>query len=248
VVLQKEEIQLLQQDFQVSQGVSLDSVRASQLIDPDHCKDFLAKLSTLFRSPSLSVTASQFAKKYTYHVVLPALFAMSRWNKGLQSHIENYLLEAPLSTKQWSPRIRLIDETVIYPIDDRLGWRDQVIQQIFAKNITILWKVLHEISGIPMNVLWENTAIYIFWLYEEKLKKVDPIIRKRAEDDFQYLLEADAKLFATEENPLCKYYKPKLYCHEKGELLRRRQTCCLHYQLQKNGRYCKTCPKSKKLN
>ncbi len=248
VVLQKEEIQLLQQDLHVSQGVSIESVRVSLLTDPDYCKDFLLKLTTLFRSPSLSVTASQFAKKYTYLVVLPALFSMSKWNKGLRSHIENCLLEAPPSTRQWAPRIQLIDETVNGPSGERHGWRDQVIQQIFAKNITILWKVLHDVSEISMNVLWENTAIYIFWLYEEKMKKVDPVIRQRAQADFQYLLEADGNLFATEENPLYKYYKPKLYCHEKGEWLRSRQTCCLHYQLKKLGKYCKTCPRKRKLN
>ena len=134
------------------------------------------KIAHFFQSPSILVTASLFAKRYSVLTIASAFYAMSRYDKGLHCRIENMWVEAE-SSKPWLPTIRLIDRTVSIPTEDREKWRDQVLREIFANNLAKVWQSLAKISKIP-KILWENTAIYVNWLYETKIGK-EPVSKKR---------------------------------------------------------------------
>lgn len=64
-------------------------------------------------------------------------------------------------------------------------------------------------TNISKTILWENVAIYIYWLYEKDLlSHENDEIRKRTKEDFHYLInEAPGNIFRNcNRNPLKKYY------------------------------------------
>lgn len=99
------------------------------------------KIAHFFQSPSILVTASLFAKRYSVLTMASAFYAMSRYDKGLHCRIENLWVEAEY-TKPWLPTIRLIDRTVSIPTKDREKWRDEILREIFANNLAKVWQSL----------------------------------------------------------------------------------------------------------
>ncbi|SFI90574.1 siderophore-iron reductase FhuF [Thermoflavimicrobium dichotomicum] len=248
-MLRSEEIAFLQEHFCFTQEVSTDSpgmIRTSDLFDEAKCHLFLSQLSALLGSPSLKVTASQFAKRYVYLAILPALYAMSIWDKQLPVYTENSWIESDFKQGRWLPRLRLERLATSSWRGSREKWRDQVLHNLFAENVTTIWRALVRVTGISASILWENAAVYIFWLYEKKLKDLDQQKRLQAFKDFQYLLQADPFLFGETENPLAQWYTSKVYLIEEEELIRVRQTCCLYYQVNAEGLCCRTCPRRAK--
>ena len=107
-----------------------------------------------------------------------------------------------------------------------------------------MWHSLTQITHIPMATLWENTAIYVYWLYEKRMQEfTDDEHRQLIEDDFHYLLfELDGKLFGCKDNPLYTYYS-KIYQNPlTGSSIRVRKTCCLYYKTKPGNPFCSGCP------
>ena len=79
-------------------------------------------------------------------------------------------------------------------------------------------------------ILWDNIAIYLFWLYETVLPKNRRTQKYRIEpkEDFDYLIsEAPETLFGNEHtNPIKRYYHKKVYIEDLQEEVRVRTTCC----------------------
>ena len=98
-----------------------------------------------------------------------------------------------------------------------------------------------------MEILWENTAIRVYSLYEKKMGEGKSEQEKlRIQKDFEYLIhEAPASLFGETENPLAKFYGPKTKISFSNEPVRIRKTCCFYYKVSQNEKYCSTCPKDK---
>ncbi|MEW9673067.1 (2Fe-2S)-binding protein [Ammoniphilus sp. 3BR4] len=145
--------------------------------------------------------------------------------------------------------MRLTNWQATQPTDgDRHVWRDQVIRNIFAGNIAKIWRSICKAADIPIAVLWENTAIYVYWLYEKRMGEGASEQQKvRIHEDFQYLLhEAPASLFGDTENPLKKYNSPKCTISTSDQPVRIRKTCCFYYKVSSSENYCSTCPKVKR--
>ncbi|SEN15305.1 IucA/IucC family C-terminal-domain containing protein [Lihuaxuella thermophila] len=241
------ELEYLQQHFRVTTLQSGDwpaSCSVKDLLEPDSCEAYLTHLSDLLDSPSLVVTASQFSKWYTFMAVLPALYAMSAFNKGLDVSIENCHIESGYQNNNWTPRLKLDNWSAFRPEGDRNDWRERMVRAVFAENIAKVWRALSACTGISRMLLWENTAVYVYWLYEKKLAEADERTRRRAQEDFRYLISgAPPECFGDWIQPLSKYYFEKMPQPGSEEPIRMRKTCCLYYQLAGAGEYCSNCPK-----
>ncbi|GIQ69141.1 IucA/IucC family C-terminal-domain containing protein [Xylanibacillus composti] len=224
-------------------GESDLSLAAASLFRPHELRPFLAKAQDVLKAPDLRTAASIFAKRYGYLLTVPAFYSFSVWNKSLQLHSDRLYLEPSDSEEHWLPRLGVPDTvTVPESAAERELLRDTLIQAVFADHLHPLWSLLSETASISKQVLWENTAIYLYWLYETLLHSDLPEdVMKRVREDLDYVLHADFRLFGTaQKQPLAKFYTDKRQVDD--QLIRIRQTCCLTYMA--SGSYCKSCPKA----
>ena len=247
-----EEIHVLTKDYRLALEQSADhsfSIHAIDLLEPYILLDYLNEVSTLANASTRVVAASLFSKRYSFLMIASSLYAMTMFNKAFDYSIENSYVDYSKEGQLWLPKLRLAHWDVSQPVDgNRKEWRDQVIHNIFAENIALLWRSISKTAPISMSVLWENTAIYVYWLYEKRMSEGASSDQKlRIRDDFHYLLkEAPAYLFGEKINPLAKFDQPKVITANSNDPIRVRKTCCLYYQTCGEKEYCSTCPKSRK--
>ncbi|MFZ7943977.1 siderophore-iron reductase FhuF [Neobacillus sp. 19] len=221
---------------------SLDqSFQVAELLDQSFLKDFLKNVSLAIGAPNEKAAASIFIKRYAFLAVV-SLYAMTAWNKKLNVSLENVKMEPAEQGENWLPFICFEDTAVQeWSVNEsRSEWRNRVLKDLFAHNIYPIIVHLEKSVGISRLILWENIAVYLFWLYESELKDSE---NTNVKDDFRYLLlEAEGQLFGSYNlNPLVKYFSEKTYLDEREEEVRIRKTCCFSYQLPA-GKRCKTCP------
>ncbi|MFF2446833.1 IucA/IucC family C-terminal-domain containing protein [Neobacillus sp. NPDC058068] len=220
---------------------SLDhSFIAADLLDESYLKDFMGNLAKTLGAPSDKIAASIFMKRYAFLAVI-SLYAMTVWNKKMNVSLDNVKMEPAEPEKDWFPSISLTDLTLLdWDGKDRSDWRKGVIKDLFANNISPIIIMLEKTIGISRLILWENIAVYLFWMYETELKDIE---NDNIANDFDYLIsEAEGQLFGRYNvNPLQKYFGEKTYMEERDQQIRIRKTCCYTYQLPA-GKRCKTCP------
>ncbi|WP_180954101.1 IucA/IucC family C-terminal-domain containing protein [Bacillus sp. M6-12] len=216
------------------------SINAAALSNSEKCLAYIKDIEEVFDSPSAIVTASQFSKRYSFLTAAPCLYAMSVFSKGMDLSIENTYIEADFLCDQWVPDLRLSDLRVSMPNQNRFEWRERVLTSLFSGNITKIWDSLSAATRVPKAILWENTAVYVFWLYEKKIgEKLELEAISRAEEDFHYLInEAPGWVFGESENPLKKYYTSV----GNEQSVRIRKTCCLYHKLKNSTDFCSNCP------
>jgi ferric iron reductase protein FhuF len=213
-------------------------------MDIDACLRYLKHITKKLKSPSLAVTASQFSKRYAFLAVLPTLYAMSVYNKGLAIQMENCHIESATINQNWLPKLRLSNWTVTEAGQARQRFREELIYTLFARNVAQVLRKLSQCTGISSAILWENIAIYVYWLYETMLKDVDKAIKEQVREDFHYLTgQAPSYLFAETFQPIAKFFAEKRKTSFSEQPIRLRQTCCLYYILDPEGACCTACPK-----
>ncbi|WP_342432883.1 siderophore-iron reductase FhuF [Neobacillus sp. FSL H8-0543] len=212
----------------------------ADLMDKTLLANLFKELTYSLGTPSEKVAASIFIKRYAFIAVI-SLYAMSASNKKINLSMDNIEMEKPERGKDWLPKISLKDLSIEeWNGEDRDEWRRETFRELFANNIYPIIEQLEKNYKISRLILWENIAIYLFWLYETELKNSDnPYVKS----DFHYLFsEAEGELFGRyHNNPLQKYQSEKKYLEEFQEEIRVRKTCCFSYQLPSSKR-CKTCP------
>ena len=180
--------------------------------------------------------------------LMPVLYAMTFYNKGLDADIGNCHVESLFREDGvWLPELRLTDCQVSIPAEnDRREWRDQVLRSLFAGNIAKLWRAFSRANRVSAATLWENTAVNLFWLYEKRIgEAASPVQQLRIQEDYDYLLSAPGDLFGEKTNPLVKFDSAKVQHPEYEQPLRIRKTCCLYYLTEGERSYCSICPKDK---
>jgi ferric iron reductase protein FhuF len=194
-------------------------------------------------------TASQFAKRYAFLTAAPGLYAMTLYNKGLEASIEHAFLGAPgEQNKPWPAHMYINQLQVSEPAGGyRDEWREEIVKSLFAGNIARLWRALSKTAGLPMPILWENTAVRVFSLYEKRMGAgAGKEERLRIEDDFAYLVHhAPGALFGEAQNPFAAFYHDAPTVSSATPPVRMRKTCCFYYQVSAGGEYCTACPKAK---
>ena len=231
---------LLENDLSALQKYRLrpttgNSFNVGNLLDKAYVTEFMKNLADSIGSPSERTAASIFIKRYAFIAVI-SLFAMTTGNKKMNLSLDNIEMEEAERGKDWLPMISLKNPSVEeWNGEDRNEWRKNVYRELFADNLYPLIELFEKTFKVSKLVLWENIAVYLFWLYETELKDSD---NPNVQDDFRFLImEAEGRLFGRyHNNPIQKYFSEKKYEDE----VRIRKTCCFTYQL--GSKRCKTCP------
>ena len=220
------------------------SLSSVDLLDRGKAEAFLDKLTVLYETSSKRAVASQFAKRYSFLAIAPSLYLMTMFDRGMDFSASNVHVESSMKDDIWLPHARLYDWQATRPADGLRGeWRNEMIRLVFADNVAKVWSSLAEAARMPVNILWENAAVYVFWLYEKRIgAEANERQRAQIQDDLQFLLEAPAELFGQPDNPIARYNGVKCNVPEREDLVRMRQTCCYYYQVSSENQYCSTCP------
>lgn len=248
--LQPEQYQVLADNYRLTREVTEDRTYClpfTDLLDPDKSQAYLEKVSKIYETDSSVATVSMFAKRYAYLVIAANLYAISYFNKAYNLELENGDMESEYHGGAWLPKARLRDWTLTEPVPGRRAeWRDEVLERMFAGNLSRVWAALAKHAKVPKSILWENTAIYVYWLYEKNFGEgAHPKQQQQLEEDYHYLLHgAPAHLFGEKRNPLMQFNSPKIARSGYEQPLRVRKTCCFYYiTSDKQDDYCSTCPK-----
>ncbi|MGV5030705.1 siderophore-iron reductase, Fe-S cluster protein [Klebsiella pneumoniae] len=228
---------------EVSQRDKKRSLPAAELSDETTCRLLLDRLTPVIGSPDRAITASLLSKRLAFLATGACLYAMSAYNKGLVLSAENTLIEYGHDGGLWTSCIPLRDiQPVPAPEGVREAWRQNITGTLFAGLLAPLWQTFSRVSGISSHILWENTAVRVYSLYERRMAKMAcPSLKSRIRQDFDWLLnEADADLFGLPENPLRRFRRPLSV--RAGEQVRFRRTCCFYYKASSPVEYCSTCP------
>jgi len=252
LLLETEIEQLKEFRFSNQQFQSNLSSPVIEFLEEEKIKQYLEDVQQKISAPDKRVAASMFMKRYGFFAVLN-LYAMTVLNKRLNVSLTNISLETSDEEEiwYWNPKFYFFNlHTVSGPSESREQWRNETIRAIFHENIHKVLMALSEHSGLSKKVLWENVAIYVYWLYESVLArpKFDEK-REMIQDDFSYLVKnAEGELFGPIDfNPLSRYYGIKVYRPEYEQNIRTRTTCCLYYKTKSTGDRCKTCPLNCKI-
>jgi Uncharacterized Fe-S protein len=253
VVLSQNDIHTLTNNYRMTVEPSEDrelSLSAADLLDPEKSRLYMERVAPCFRSSLSTASVSMFMKRYAFLMAAPVLYAMSLLNKGLNGSAENSHLESFHQDDIWLPKLRLSNTMVSLPEEGkREEWRDFIIEQLFADNISKVLRSLMKLVPVSSAVLWENAAIYIFWLYEKRMGEGATAEQQaQMEEDFRYLVqEAPARLFGeARHNPLTRFYTEKRRTKAYEDPFRIRKTCCYYYQTTpEENDFCGGCPKVK---
>lgn len=226
------------------------SIPVSNLLDEETIKHYVTDIQKKIAAPDKRVAASMFMKRYGFFAVLN-LYAMTILNKRLDTSLANVSLETNDNEQEiwyWNPKFYINSLlTIPAPQTSREKWREDTIRAIFHDHIHEVLIKLAEHTKLSKKVLWENIAIYIFWLYEslQSNPKFEDI-KARIQDDYEYIVsKAEGELFGPLNfNPITRFHGQKLYRAEFDQEIRMRKTCCLYYKTSSSGDRCKTCPLS----
>jgi len=226
------------------------------LLDVDQCRRVLDELGPRIGSDSRAITASLLAKRIAFLVTGPGLYALSAFDLGLNLALDNCVTDYRHDGAAWRSRMLLKDvvptppatPTLRLSADDREHLREGVVRRVFAGHLTPLWQIFQKASGIAPRILWENTAVRVYSLYERRLAAIDePSRQRQIRDDFDYLLHrAPVDAFGLPDNPLARYYfdVETIAASDTAPTrqVRFRKTCCLYFKATCPAEYCSTCP------
>lgn len=231
------------QQFRLGE-VKIDSELSTEVIDllnESVLETYLNKVKAHLGAPDLKVAGSLLIKRYAFLPVL-YLYAMTAWDKKLDFSFANLSIESADSNGLWLPEFRFEKLQAENAGADRDQWRQECIESLFKDHVFPILEVTSRVSKAPKLILWENIAIYIFWLYETVLSQ-DPLLAQMAKEDFEYIVyKAEGTLFGSyHENPLKRYHNKKISIKDTGKEVRPRKTCCFSY-MTAAGKQCGTCP------
>lgn len=222
------------------------SITLSELLQKDQLRTFISRASDHIGSPNIKVTASMFIKRYAFLTAI-YLYAMTAFNKRFHIRLEHMHLQTDEQDPLWLPTFYFSEWRISEHTDDRGQWRYEAIADFFSNIVTPIVESVRMESKQSKLVLWENIAIYIFWLYETVLAEhEDEEVCQRAVEDLQFIAQlAPGSLFGHyHENPIKRHFHDKRYIPELGEEVRVRTTCCFFYALTGTPDRCKICPQT----
>lgn len=244
-VLTKDEIEQLR-PFRLSTEEKLSELSIPLIIDDRALLRYMEKIGTHIGSPNLKVTASIFVKRYAFLAVI-YLYGMTAWNKKLNASLNNISIQTKEAEDLWLPKFYFHNIKIEAAKENRDEWREKVLKDFFSENVHVLIDQLSIVTKQSKLILWENISIYVFWVYESVLQKLDDEeLRNRAKEDFYYLIyEAPGSVFGNHRtNPIKRYYHQKWYKEHLQDEVRVRTTCCFSYLLEGAVSRCKTCPQT----
>ncbi|HAQ07705.1 MAG TPA: hypothetical protein DCR24_09360 [Bacillus bacterium] len=214
-------------------------------LNDSNLNSFLEKAEKQLRAEDIKVTASIFMKRQAFLAVI-YLFSMSAFNKQLDVSLKNITLVNAFKNGAWLPEFHFVNKSVsVCQSEMRNEWRTDAIRHLFADSLFPILDSVSKLVKIPKLILWENIAIYIYWLYEKVLREAaDADLRARSAEDFHYLIHlAPGTLFGNyHQNPLSRYFSNPVFLEESKSMIRVRKTCCFNFRTE-GGDFCSTCPR-----
>jgi ferric iron reductase protein FhuF len=215
------------------------SVKAGQLLLPGEMEIYLNRLAKELDAP-IPAAGSLFIKRYSFLAVI-YLYSLTAGNCRLDISLPNITVVSAYKNGMWLPGFYLKNTgSVQTESDPRENGREDCFRAMLSEHMHILLERVSKAAGVSRYILWENIAVYIYWLYESVLADEHDGVKARGADDFACLLGLPGNFFGMKDNPLKKYHSP-----EKGA--RMRKTCCLSNLIDDSMR-CTTCPKSCRLS
>lgn len=240
--LTRDEIELLKKYRLSCEKIATQaSIKGQALLTPEQLKLLVEskEIQVKINTEKPQVIGSMIMKRYAFLAAL-VLYSMSVINKGIDSSLSNLSLQTDEDDPIWLPSFYFENLEVTTPGKSRNEWRTSVVESLFKYNIAKIVSAISKEASISKMILWENTAIYIFWMYETIIAegKFEEETMARIKEDFQFVVkDAPSDLFGRKShNPLSQFY------HPIQDEFRKRSTCCLFYFTAKNGDRCKTCP------
>lgn len=247
-MLSPEEYAWLQNTFRLCSQAQADerSVPASAMLDDDTCRAVLQRVMMLLGAPDLAIAASLLAKRLAFLASGNVLYAMTVFDKGLLLSLTDSRLEYAHDKGMWRSSLPADFTTTLAFSGERESWRAEIVSTLFKGYFTPLWQSLTRVSGVPEAILWENTAVRIYSLYQGRMETLDAVQEQRRQADFHWLLEqAEPEQFGLAWNPLKRFRRP-LQNNAAGQPVRFRRTCCFYYKASQPVEYCHNCPLLKK--
>ncbi|KAA0545303.1 siderophore-iron reductase FhuF [Bacillus sp. BGMRC 2118] len=242
--LQPHELERLVHSFRMTIQPHEDplSFPSKSLISHEFVAGLIQQLKEVYNVTETYVIASQFMKRYAYMVVVPFFFSLSMWNKQLNMDIDQVSFQSFKEDGVWLPKLQMQTMEVITPEPDGRGeWLNAAFEKLFKYHLDPVIRVLAPEGKVSRQVLWENTAIYIFWIYEIMVKETTS---NQVNQDFDFLLKADGSMFGEYKyNPIAKFYTEK----KSTEEVRVRKTCCFYDRLPGVKDRCSSCPVTCKI-
>ena len=223
---------------------SIKGEEASSFLDGEEMKAYLSHRLSLIGTDDLKVAASLFMKRYAF-VAAMGLMAMTYWNKKLNLKPENLIMVDGDKNGLWMPRFHMKDASV----SEFTSPEEKVefIRSIFRDHLDQVIQALKKATKLSNLILWENIAVYVFWIYENDDFLIDKGMRGQRDDLLLMLLSNEnSQWFGRyHKNPLARYHTSKVYVEGVPEEVRVRKTCCFSYRLENGEQYrCKTCPQT----
>ncbi|TKD70499.1 siderophore-iron reductase FhuF [Pseudalkalibacillus hwajinpoensis] len=245
-----------QQTFSIEEKARLEKVRlhlgndganypnVEQLLDEEKLNAILDRLVDEGHFPNSIVAGSQFMKRYGLMTLVSSLYAFTMWNKPIVAAPDQLAYRLDTDADSWMMNLVIRDEWR-NNWTDRTKERAKLANELINENLAPIIEAMVKATKLSATILWENAAIYLFWLYETVIPTEGDLEQKRrGEEDFHYFLrEFNCTSFTCGANPFLPYYSEKTE-REEG-LLRIRKTCCLKDQISSESPCCKTCPKAR---
>lgn len=245
--LTKKELVFLEENGRLLVGEPIDTntIQLSYLIE-NEASTYFTSIQEALGYQKNDVTASMFMKRLGF-LAVNCFFSMTAFNKALIVHPENIWIDSCFEKDVWLPKIRFCKlEVEEAPLENREAWREKHFKRLFFDLYVPLIKRVSKDAKISRQTLWENVMLYIYWLYETVLPKLN--VATNLKEDFQSLLEAPSFLFGMNRNPASYFYNEKVFIEKHQAEMRVRTTCCYYYQTNKEGARCSTCPLDCKVN
>ncbi|MFC7365442.1 MULTISPECIES: IucA/IucC family C-terminal-domain containing protein [Bhargavaea] len=229
-LLNKQEIEQLSR-YRLKLDAAGETVDYLSIADPEQLPDVLDRLTRRLEAPNACVTASILTKRLAFYAVIH-LYAMTVLGKRLRVDLREFKLVDESREELWLPVFDFGNFSIEEPVGSRTKWRAQIVEHVFGETLSPVIRRLKEQTRLKESIMWENTALYVHWIYNQI--SAIPDLRRLAMDDLHYIFhEAPASAFgASVENPLTAF---------AGTAELGRSTCCLSYML-KTRNCCNGCP------
>ncbi|RPF53371.1 IucA/IucC family C-terminal-domain containing protein [Aquisalibacillus elongatus] len=241
--LLKSEKIYLKDNFRMVDYAENVSVKLDQLMDEEYLRNYLQDIKHEFNTESIFVAGSQLMKRLGFNIALPALYLMTVHDMKLDMTFNRAGLVSNTVGDKWLPNLYMDQLSVEKMSEERRETERQVLTEEIFQKLDKLVNVFNKVSRVPRPNLWENIAIYVYWLYEKKLKEERfSHVAKRVEEDYEYLIRGlSANAFTDDCNQLTNFYWGRRI---QVDGTRIRRTCCFYYGANSDRKCCSTCPKS----
>ena len=217
---------------------------ASSFLGESDMKAYLTGRLSAIGTDDLKVAASLFMKRYAF-IAAMGLMVMTYWNKKLNLKPENLILVDGDKSGLWMPQFYLKYEIVTEFTST--GEKEEFIQSLFRDHLNGVIQSLKKATKLSNLILWENIAVYVFWIFENDDVLLNEGMREFRDEQFRQLLSDENSHWFGQyhKNPLARYYSGKVIVEAVTEKVRVRKTCCFSYRLENGEQYrCKTCPQT----